>query len=273
MLREYHRPATVAEALSLLARPAVKSVPLMPGPRIPAPPADWAEAVIDLSQLQLAYIRVEADDCLHVGALTPVQAVLEAPLLQTLAAGLLPRAAQWTATPALRQVATLGGAALAAAGSPEIQLALLVLAAHGVVATPQGLVTRPLPDLALTPEEFLLEINFARPEELSGALERVSRSPRAAAIVAVAVGLIWADGVCQTARVAVAGAGPRPQRVAAVESLLAGRRLTDEQVQAAAQAMEAAVQPLSDYRASGEYRRALAGVLTRRALQRAGGLA
>ena len=77
-------------------------------------------------------------------------------------------------------------------------------------------------------------------------------------------------GLCQEARIALGAVAPTPVRVSRAEAILAGRALTEAAIEEAAErAMEAAL-PISDVRGSAEYRRALAKVLTRRSLKRAG---
>jgi carbon-monoxide dehydrogenase medium subunit len=97
------------------------------------------------------------------------------------------------------------------------------------------------------------------------ALERVARAPRDLPIVAAAARLEVAGGVCRAARLALAGAGPRPQRWPAAEDLLQGQPLSEGLLAQAAQTAEAA-NPVGDFRGSAEYRRAVAVPLARRAL-------
>jgi CO/xanthine dehydrogenase FAD-binding subunit len=88
------------------------------------------------------------------------------------------------------------------------------------------------------------------PAETGGALERVARAPRDEAIVAVAA------VVNRATRQARVGVGPAP--------LFSASGQADEIVHALD-----GWQPVSDFRASADYRKAMAGVLTRRALKSA----
>jgi CO/xanthine dehydrogenase FAD-binding subunit len=67
-------------------------------------------------------------------------------------------------------------------------------------------------------------------------------------------------------RLAVAGATARPVRLRALEATLAGQAVTAEQLAGVPAQVEALMAPRGDFRASAEYRRAMAGVLVRRAL-------
>jgi len=62
---------------------------------------------------------------------------------------------------------------------------------------------------------------------------------------------------------------PTPVRATAAEEVLRGRTLTEELLEQAGQAALAAASPISDHRASAEYRRAMVPVLTKRLVRQA----
>jgi CO/xanthine dehydrogenase FAD-binding subunit len=304
-IREVHRPADLSAASELLRRTDLRAAPLLLGPRPPLPPTGDAEAVVDLSQLELDYIIDGDDGAVHLGALMPLQDLADSRLLKSLANGLLSDAARLSAHLGLRNAATVGGVLFSREGPPEVLLALLALDTTVVVRSddasarevvevnvadlaPQRIAlepqhgeaettkTREIPLAGFQPNalasgELVVEVKFERPAaQTGGALERVARAPRDEAIVAAAAVVEAADGVCRKARLAIAGAG-RPQRMSAAENILEGRPLNDTWLQKAVEAVEADVNPVSDFRASAEYRRAMAGVLAWRALERARG--
>ncbi len=274
-LREYARPADPEAARELLSRPG--AAPLMLGPR-PAPLPEWdAQAAVDLSRLELNYVHEDAGGAIRIGALTPLEALAQSALLQGLADGLLARAARCGPHPGLRRVASVGGLlAGGGAGAPEAWLALLALEA--TVHT-----TRAAVPLAVWEEEgrgkeegekaageLLLEISFPRPAEgARAAIARVARSPRDEAIVAAVALLEMREGACHNVRLALSGAHPRPTRLPAAEALLEGQALTPDRLDALAEAVSAAARPVGDFRGGAEYRRAMAGVVVRRAVARA----
>ena len=94
---------------------------------------------------------------------------------------------------------------------------------------------------------------------MTPAADRLEHDPQAA----------WRDGVCREVRLAVAGAHPQPTRLTAIEAMLEGQPLTDERLRAAQDAASASAQPAFDFRASADYRTAMAGVMARRALETA----
>jgi hypothetical protein len=122
-LRAYHRPTTLDEAVRLIRPPAV--VPLGGG-TVLLPARDPAvEEVVDLSGLGLTYIRA-GEDGIRIGATTPLQHLLESPLLADLTGGHIGPVLRLTASRNLRGQATVGGTV--ASGGPENPFLVLLLA-------------------------------------------------------------------------------------------------------------------------------------------------
>lgn len=247
-LREYDRPEDLTTAQQLLARTDAHAAPLVISPRPPVEPFKGVEAVVDLSHLNLAYITEERGAIL-VGAMTPLQDLVDSPLIQSLADGVLAEAALISAHLGLRNLATLQGA-LTPDSPPEVQMALLALDGMSVM---NG--------------NLLVEMKLAAQPGAHGRLERVARAPRDAAIVAACVVVEVAEGVCRKARVAVAS--PKPQRLKSVEKLLTNQALTPDRLQLAAETAMSEAKVESDFRASAEYRREMVGVLVQRAVANA----
>ncbi len=270
-IREYHRTADWAAALALLHDPARRAVPLVFGPRLPDNPFDQIEVAVDLSPLGLDYVRQGDDGSREVGSLARLQDLVESELVRNCAGGLLAEAARHSAHPGLRQVATVAGAVLTPHGPPEVLLALLALDARVVQRGAAGERELPLAEflaLGAPPQgEWLAAVRWQCPGgQAGGALTRTARTPRDAAIVAAAAVVTRVEAVCQSARLAVAGAGVIPHRATLAEAGLQGRALTVEAAHAAAAQVVARLEFASDLRASAEYRRATAEVLARRAL-------
>ena len=80
------------------------------------------------------------------------------------------------------------------------------------------------------------------------------------------------NGVCQEIRVALGAVAPTPIRATAVEAALQGQQVTPDAVRAAADAVADQVDPLTDFRGSDDYKRDMAVVFTRRALEQVLGL-
>ena len=95
----------------------------------------------------------------------------------------------------------------------------------------------------------------------------VARTPADEPIVAAVAVVDVRDGVVEQARVALTGTWPEPVRLADAPAALAGGPLDAERIRAVATAVEEEVTPQEDFLGSEEYRRAMAAVLARRALE------
>jgi CO/xanthine dehydrogenase FAD-binding subunit len=96
---------------------------------------------------------------------------------------------------------------------------------------------------------------------------RVARTPADEPIVAAVAAVRLENGVVQEARVALTGTWPEAVRLAEAAAQLVGSPLDAGCIQAVAGAVQQEVDPQGDFVGSAEYRRAMAGVLTRRALE------
>jgi carbon-monoxide dehydrogenase medium subunit len=122
----------------------------------------------------------------------------------------------------------------------------------------------------LEPDEMLTHVSFPAWNHADGwAIEHVTRRPGDFALVGVAVMLTPANGVCGRARITVFATGDIPRRCEGAERLLAGETLSASLLDRLVAAVRAETSARSDVRASAEYRRFVAGTLTRRALIRA----
>jgi len=95
----------------------------------------------------------------------------------------------------------------------------------------------------------------------------VARTPAEAPIVAAYAVVEVEGGSVRRARVALTGVWPEPARLAEASARLVGGPLDAERIRAAAEAVVGEVAPKGDFLGSEAYRRAMAGVLTRRALE------
>lgn len=272
---QYLRPTTIDDALALLRRPGLRTVPMAGGtwlvPRlrrdvtVPEPLDEPVDAVLDLAGLGLDGIELQGEPgngWLHLGAVTTLAAVSDSEICRALAGGILAQAAQREAPLNQRNQATVAGVALGAPSSSELLLALLALAAHAVVESGQTAVL-PLQDLLTDGTQHLAgglvtEIRLPWPAETArGGVARVARTPADQPIVAAAAVV---DGASH--RLAVGGVAERP---------LLLRLAAADDMEPALQAALAGAPLLSDWLGSAEYRREMALVLGRRALAAAAG--
>ncbi|MCL6644585.1 MAG: hypothetical protein K6U88_06305 [Dehalococcoidia bacterium] len=125
--------------------------------------------------------------------------------------------------------------------------------------------------LGLSENPIITELRLRLPPTGSGgAYFKLERRAGDFAVVGVAVQLtLDAAGVCQEIGIGLAGLGPTPIKPIEAEAVLRGSRLDEGAVTEAVHAIDRAIDPASDVRASAEYRREMAGVYVRRALERA----
>ncbi|MDQ6644836.1 MAG: FAD binding domain-containing protein, partial [Chloroflexota bacterium] len=133
-LLEYHWAEHIDDALMLLSRNDIKTVPLAGGTYLLAQKDDSIQAVVDLRDLELAYISEEAR-AIHIGAMTTLQHMVDSPLLKNVASGLLSHAALASSFSRLvRNSATLGGTlGTGIASQADLLTALAVLDAEVVL--------------------------------------------------------------------------------------------------------------------------------------------
>jgi len=204
MIIEYHRPNTLEEALSLLARSDVKTLPLGGGTRLNQPSQERF-AVVDLQTLGLNMLERRGNTW-ALGAMLTLQALLESPGISPA----LEVAIRQEASYNLRQVATLAGTLVSAGGrSPfaTILLALDALLELKSVATPSEWVS--LGDFLPVRAQRLsgrLITNVTLPSNARLAYESVARTPVDLPIVCAALAQ-WPSG---RVRLAIGGFGDAP---------------------------------------------------------------
>jgi CO/xanthine dehydrogenase FAD-binding subunit len=192
-------------------------------------------------------------------------------------APLLAEAMPWVAHPQIRNRGTLGGSLAHADPAAELPAVMLALDAVFSLRGPDG--TRRIParefytglfSTALEPGELLVDIDLpiaSRAER--AAFEEVSRRHGDFALAGVAVLVRRApDGNVEHAAISLLSVGDGPTLSDVGAAALSGRPLSDDSIAAAADATAEALDPPADIHASSEFRRHLARVLTRRALER-----
>jgi carbon-monoxide dehydrogenase medium subunit len=273
-LQTYHRPASVDEAVTLLRKGGPSTVALAGGTTLVASGRRSVEAVVDLRDLSLSYVRAHSAT-LCIGATTTLQQLVDHPDLQTFANGVLVETARAMAGRNLRNAATIGGTVASAGGDAPLVAALLALSAQLIVYAPES---RQIPIAGfLAYRERLLDDGALITEvhlplligPLGAAYVAVGRTPRDQPIVCAVARLELAAGIASNVRLALAGVAEVPVRANATEQLLERKPLSDERLEAALERVTDGLAPRDDFRASAEYRRKMARVLARRVLDAA----
>jgi len=278
---DYLRPQTVAETLSALARAGDAATVIAGGTDLIADmkfrgfkPA----TLININQVDgLRYIEEDASG-LRIGALTSIQALVGNPLIVKSYTA-LGDAAERFASLQVRNLATVAGSLGRASPGGDVAPPLLALGATVVIASQAGDRDVPLSEFflgprrtVLQPGELMREIRVpALPPRSGSAYARLSyRDVLDLCIVGVASCVsLDAQNRVASARVALGSVAPRPIRADNTEAFLAGKELTDEVIAEAGKVSSGDANPISDQRASAEYRRQMMPVLTRRSLTRA----
>lgn len=234
------------------------------------------EVLIDISRLGLAYVRPEKDR-LRIGATTTFIQLEDSPdICDNPAYGAIRDALDYP-PPQIKNSATIGGCV--SASCPFFDLPVSFLALDGVVhARGQGK-SRDIPladffaglfENSLEQGEFMTELSLpVLPAKSASAFLKLETNANDLAILnAAALVSVDKSGKCTHARVFVGGGvGEVPARATSAEAALLGKTLTQELCAAAGQAAKSDVEPLSDHRASAEYRKAMTGVLVERVLK------
>lgn len=261
----YHRAGSVDEALALLAEHGEDAKLLAGGHSLlPMMKLRFAfpSVLVDVGRLaETSYIRVEGDE-VAVGATTRHADVARSEVLAA-EAPLLRIVAGYVGDPQVRHRGTLGGSLSHADPAADLPAAVVASDATLIVAGSNGRRSVAAADFftgyletALAPDEMLVEVRVPHTGPTGAHYEKFTRRANDWAIVGVAtVG----------GRVALVNMGDRPLRATATEQALAeGASVAD----AAALAAEG-TSPGTDMHGDDTYRRHLARVLTRRALEAA----
>jgi len=277
-VRRYHWARDVDEALSLLSAYQGKGALLAGGVDLARSPRTDIEGLIDINGLGLSYIRSE-NGGLRVGATTTLAEILGHPVAFEYAGGVLGETLRQVAYPAIRNMATLGGAVVSAHPWADIPTLLVAL---GASVRWQGEKEKEeraeLVDLyagefrKIFRKAVLLEVVLP-PCDGAFAFEKIGRNAWDIALLNVCAGLGLREGRISWARVAVGARPARGERLLWLEEALIGERLEEALWRKVEEEVKARIEVEDDRRASGEWRRQVAGVLVRRALTRAAGKA
>lgn len=277
----YHRPSSLAEAVAVLARHGDEARPLAGGHslipmmklRMAAP-----EHLIDLAGLADLRGIEEEGGALVIGASTTQRELIASELLRA-KLPILRETALQIADPQIRSKGTLGGNLANGDPGNDMPAVMQCLDATYALAGPDGERRVKARDYyqgayvtAQEPGEILARIHIPAPPAGHGhAYEKMKRKIGDYATAAAAVILTFeGDGrTVATASVALTNLADTPLFVADAAALLVGASLDPATVQRVADAAMALADPAADGRGTAEYRRAMAGIVTARALAKA----
>jgi len=233
--------------------------------------------VVDLKRIPgLTGIRENGDGSVSLGALTTLYTIETSALIKKKYAFLAQSAAE-VGSIQIRNRATIGGNMANATPSADTAPALIALNATARIASAGGERTVKLEDFFTGPgqnvmnaDEILTEITI--PKTASNLVgEYIKFSPRemmdlAYVGVAVAYHLGANDKKCAGVRIVLGAVAPTPIRAKRAEAALEGQDLSEALAEKVGQIAAEEAKPISDVRSSADYRRAMVGAMTKRAL-------
>jgi CO/xanthine dehydrogenase FAD-binding subunit len=275
----YHSPTSLDEAVALLAEEGrtviAGGTDLLVNPRYSA----GVREVVDIRNLRLNYITVE-DGWIHIGAGATMRTVAQHPRVQALANGILACGAAVCGSPNIRNMATLTGNVASALPSADTPPSLLALNAKVVLRGIKGERIVPLDQFFVGPAKSVRERELIRElripltkQDVHGGFYKLGRTAEDISVVNAAAVLLIEDGIIKSVRLVLGAVAPTPLRAIQAEEALIGQPAIEETLQKVAKIVCEEVRPISDQRASADYRRRMSGVAAVRALRQALGLA
>ena len=269
---------TVEEALAALARGAkavAGGTDLVVGAR--QGKASLPEALVAIHRVSELHAIDETADGLRLGALVTHAEIAAHPAIRERFTALADASAI-VGSHATRAQGTIGGNVMNASPAMETGGPLICLEASATLRSVEGTRTVSVEGLFTGPgttaanaDELLVSVDVPAPAPGTGsAYVRLEyRRQMEIAVVGATAVVHLEDGRVQDARVAITALAPTIRRVPDAEAALVGGEADDESLAAAARAAAAASAPISDVRASERYRRAMAEVIARRAVETA----
>lgn len=271
---EYHRPATVEDAVALLRRKSPRTRVLAGGTWLNGQPHGLIEAVVDISSLGLGKIERETSSArLRIGAAVTLHSIEET-LNQFPGLDVLSATAHAMAGLNIRNQATIGGTIATADSSSPLVTALLACNADLVIQASQERTVSLSGFLSyrqniLDDGALITAIVLPIPSsDTHSAYERVARTPRDYPIVCAVASCAIKDGIAGNMRVAVGGIADTPIRLTQLELALEKKRVASLLDMALDDAI-GRLSPPDNWLGSSEYRKDVAGTLVRRAVLKA----
>lgn len=267
---------SLEEALAAVAtgaRPVAGGTDLVVGAR--QGKAALPDAIVAIDRLpELGRIAAGADGGLEIGAGVTHAALLGSATVRDRYAA-LGDACAIVGSHATRAHGTIGGNVMNASPAMDTGGPLLCFGALAVLASNEGTRSLPLDELWLGPgrtaaqaNELLVSLSLPPQPERSGScyVRLEYRRQMEIAVVGVTAAVAVGAGRIESARVAITALTPTIRRVRSAEDLLVGTEAGEPAIRAAAAAVAAEATPISDVRASAEYRQAMAERIARRAI-------
>jgi len=276
---DYHAPQSVADAVKLLGKLGPEAKLLAGGHSLlPMMKLRFAEPghLIDLGRIAELRGISEAGKEIRIGAMTTEHDLLNSKLLAD-KVPLLVEGAGWIADPQVRYKGTIGGDISHGDPANDQPALMLALDASFVLTGPKGeRVVKAdgyflgLYSTQLAEDEILTQIRIPVPPAGSGwSYQKLKRKTGDFATAATAVMLQMKGKNVAKVSIALTNAGPTALKARDAEASLAGKPIDEASLAEAARLAMSICQPTPDQRGDDEYKRAMCGEMTRRALEAA----
>jgi aerobic carbon-monoxide dehydrogenase medium subunit len=275
---DYHAPASLDEALSILAKRGDEAKVMAGGQSlIPLLKLRFASPalVVDIGRLPGLKGVTSDGGTIRVGALTRHVDIERSAEIRALCP-ILAETAPQISDPLVRNVGTIGGSISHADPSGDWGSVMLALDAQFVVRSSRGERTIPAADFfqgpfttALAADEVLTEIRIAAAARAAGTYLKLERKVGDFATVGVAVQVELSNGSIGRAGIGLTSVGARNLKATAAEESLKGREPSDEVIAEAARLAAEVAEPKTDIRGSTAYKKDMVRVFVQRGLRAA----
>jgi aerobic carbon-monoxide dehydrogenase medium subunit len=273
---DYHCPKTVSEAVALLAKFGDEAKILAGGHSLlPMMKLRFAEPanLIDLNKISELRGIKEEGGVIKIGAMTTENQVLFSELLQK-RVPLLPEAAKLIADPQVRNRGTIGGDIAHGDPANDHPAIAMALDAIFVLQGPKGQRKVKAVDFfhgtymtALAEDEILVSIEVSPFAPNTGyAYHKLKRKTGDWATAAAAVVLQLSGGKVTHVAIGLTNVAPTALRANAAEALMIGKEITPVLLDQVVESVRSICDPAEDLRGDAEYKTAMAGEMTRRAI-------
>ncbi|MFC1495388.1 FAD binding domain-containing protein [Thermodesulfobacteriota bacterium] len=278
---DYYAPDTIEEACSLAEEKGAGSMFLAGGTdlmvKVKRNLID-VKTVIDIKKIkELEEISCNDTEGLTIGSTVSLTTIENHPLIKEKYPAIAD-AAHATANVQIRNMASLAGNLCNAAPSAENAPALMAMGAAVTLASSKGKRQVPLDEFFKGPGETVLEkgeiltsVNVTTPPAGSGTSYQHISARGKVDISAVGVGamLIMKGDICEDARIFLGAVAPTPMMAVNAQNVVKGNIITEEILQTAGLEASKECNPITDMRATAEYRKLMVAVLTGRAIYEA----
>jgi len=278
---KYFQPSSLTELLDLLDRFGDGGKIMAGGtdlvPQLKAREISTPRYIFDIGNLDdLDYIRDE-QEVIKIGSTVKHRTLQASPVVKK-KTFILSEAINNLATPQIRNMGTIGGNLCNASPAADTAPPLIVLGAKLKILSAKGERIVPVEDFfksvkrtALEGNELLAEIIVSRqPKGYGGVFIKIGR--RTGHDISLASGAVMVElkkGRIEDARIALGSVAPIPMRAIKAEAFLKGKVCTEENIAKSSEIASTEISPISDVRASAEYRIHVVKSLIEIAIQKA----